>query len=66
MAVMIPGNQTPGDKQFSTLSELVEAIAKEVHKAAFQGDRNSPTAGAYTEAEWHVLRQIQMDCFPGK
>lgn len=67
MANTTPGNQTPEAQRFNTWAELVEATAKEIQNAAMQGDpagSNSPTAGAYTEAEQQILRQIQMDCFP--
>lgn len=66
MAITNPGFQTPGHMQICTWTELVEATAKGLHKAATQGEpsvSNSPPAETYIKAEKHVLRQIQMDCF---
>lgn len=52
----------PDGKKYSSWTDLVEAVAQELHGAAAQDD--SPPASTYIEAETVVLRRMQMDSFP--
>ncbi|KAI2646049.1 Gag-Pro-Pol polyprotein [Labeo rohita] len=49
-------------KEYNSWTDLVEAVAQDLHGAAAQDD--SPPASTYREAETVILRRIQMDSFP--
>ncbi|KAJ7994016.1 hypothetical protein DPEC_G00261580 [Dallia pectoralis] len=57
-----PNPQGSDEIQCTTWKELLEVTTRELHGAASQG--GDPKAEDYREAEAHIFRRIQQECFP--